>query len=168
MALGLGIHLGAYEIVAAVGAERPTGHFMIRGFVSSLCIAGCSVAPASAGQRAPVPSAVAPGSAIILPASYDGPPAPLSPDVINRSADGTKATIRAVRLTSPLKVDGRLDEEVYQTVPSISDFIQQAPHEGEPATEKTEVWLFYDDDSFYVVARCGYRRRLCPRPANGR
>src|SRR6202011_5253293 len=73
---------------------------------------------------------------------------------INRNADGTRATIRAVRLTTPLKIDGKLDEEVYRTVPSISDFVQQEPQEGAPATEKTEVWLFFDNDSFYVVARC--------------
>ena len=62
--------------------------------------------------------------------------------------------MRAVRITSPLKIDGKLDEEVYRTIPSISDFIQQEPNEGAPATEKTEVWLFFDDENFYVMARC--------------
>src|SRR5689334_19811969 len=42
----------------------------------------------------------------------DGPPAPVPPEVITRAASG-QATVRAIKLTSPLKVDGQLDEEVY-------------------------------------------------------
>ena len=48
---------------------------------------------------------------------------------------------------------GRLDEAIYGTVPAISDFVQQDPQEGEPATEKTEAWIFYDDANLYVAAR---------------
>jgi hypothetical protein len=40
------------------------------------------------------------------------------------------------------------------TVPSISDFIQQEPREGAPATEKTEMWLAFDHASVYVSFRC--------------
>ena len=62
--------------------------------------------------------------------------------------------MRAVRLTAPLSVDGRLDEGIYDNALSISDFIQNDPAEGAPATEKTEVWLFFDETNIYVVARC--------------
>src|SRR4029077_8102204 len=89
-----------------------------------------------------------------LPQGYDGPPPPLAPDVISRSDDRTKATIRAFRLSSPIAVDGSLDEAFYETTPSVSDFIQQEPQEGAPATEKTEVWVFYDTENFYLAARC--------------
>jgi uncharacterized membrane protein YgcG len=57
-------------------------------------------------------------------------------------------------LTSPIRVDGQLDETVYASVPAISDFIQNDPQEGAPATEKTEVWVLFDRDNVYVVARC--------------
>ena len=83
----------------------------------------------------------------------DGPPPPVAPAVLTRDASG-HATIRAVRLTTPLRIDGRLDEEIYSTVPSISGFIQQEPVDGAPATEETEVWVFFDDDNIYVVGRC--------------
>ena len=63
-------------------------------------------------------------------------------------------TVRAVRLTGPLRVDGRLEEAVYTNVASMSDFIQNDPVEGQPATERTEVWILFDDDNVYVVARC--------------
>jgi hypothetical protein len=80
------------------------------------------------------------------------PAAPLPPEVITRDAQG-RVTIRATRLRAPLVVDGRLDEEIYKTVPSFGDFIQQEPHEGQPSTEKSEVWVFFDDDNIYVSAR---------------
>ena len=45
---------------------------------------------------------------------------------------------RAVRLQASIDVDGRLDEAVWAQVPAITEFIQQDPAEGEPATERTE------------------------------
>jgi uncharacterized protein DUF5916 len=88
-----------------------------------------------------------------LPADFDGPPPPIDPAVISRDASG-RATVRAVRLTAPLHIDGLLDEALYTSVPPISDFIQQEPREGEPATEKTEMWVAFDDDNVYVAFRC--------------
>jgi hypothetical protein len=59
-----------------------------------------------------------------------------------------------VRLDAPLKVDGHLDEEIYSLVQPITDFIQQEPREGTPATEKTDAWIFFDSGSLYIAARC--------------
>ncbi len=82
----------------------------------------------------------------------DGPPAPLAPEVVTRDPGG-RATLRAVRLSEALAVDGRLEERVYQEVPSVTGFLQQEPREGEPETEKTEVWVFFDGTSVYFSAR---------------
>ena len=57
-------------------------------------------------------------------------------------------------MTEPLRLDGRLDEDVYQRVGSISDLIQQLPDEGELGTERTEAWILFDDTAMYVSARC--------------
>ena len=62
-------------------------------------------------------------------------------------------TIRAIRVTEPFALDGRLDERLYHDNDSIADFVQQEPLEGRPATEKTEVWVGYDEDAIYVGAR---------------
>lgn len=62
--------------------------------------------------------------------------------------------MRAVRLSAPLVIDGRLDDEVYRAVPAVGDFVQQEPMEGMPATEKTDVWVFFDADNVYFSARC--------------
>ena len=80
-------------------------------------------------------------------------PAPIPPATVSRSADGG-VTIRAVRIVEPLKIDGRLDERYYAEIPAITDFVQQEPQEGDPATEKTEAWVFFDDRNIYVAARC--------------
>lgn len=83
----------------------------------------------------------------------DGPPPPQPPAVISRDAAG-RATIRASRVTEPLRIDGTLDERVYQDVLAISDFIQTEPIEGVPSSEQTEVWVLFDRDYLYVSGRC--------------
>ena len=61
-------------------------------------------------------------------------------------------TVRAVRGT--IRLDGRLDEAIYTATEAIGSFVQQEPDETAPATEKTEAWVFFDDDMIYVAARC--------------
>lgn len=61
--------------------------------------------------------------------------------------------MRAIRAASPLQIDGRLDEAVYGATTSIDDFIQMEPSGGQPASEKTEVWVFFDDRQIYVTMR---------------
>jgi hypothetical protein len=75
------------------------------------------------------------------------------PALASRTA-ADEVIVRAVRLESPLTPDGRLEESVYTTVSPLTDFIQQEPNEGATATEKTEAWIFFDDSTLYVAARC--------------
>lgn len=75
-----------------------------------------------------------------------------APETIVRDRDG-RATIRTMRLPSPMQFDGRLDEPFYRDTKPFGDFIQQEPHDGQPATEKTEAWVFFDDDNVYVAVR---------------
>jgi hypothetical protein len=98
-------------------------------------------------------AAAAPVATVDLPFAYDGPPPPVPPATISRDETG-RATVRAVRLTMPLRLDGKLDEAVYEMVPPISDFIQTEPVLGVPPSQKTEVWVLYDDDNFYIAGRC--------------
>ena len=86
-------------------------------------------------------------------AFIDGAPAPVPPDIVSRDAQG-RMTLQAVRLDTPLLLDGQLDERVYHTVPPVSDFVQQEPDEGAPATERTEIWVMFDRERFYVSFRC--------------
>jgi hypothetical protein len=101
---------------------------------------------ALAGQAAP---AVSPA----LPFQIAGPPPPDLPVTVARDGVG-RTTVRAARLTAPLRIDGNLDEAIYDSVRSMTDFIQQDPVENAPATEKTEVWVFFDRDSVYIAGKC--------------
>ena len=58
-------------------------------------------------------------------------------------------TVRAHRVTDPIRLDGRLDEPLYAATPAITDFVQQEPDEFKPATEKPEAWIFFDDDNMW-------------------
>lgn len=70
-----------------------------------------------------------------------------------RDASG-RVTVRAVRVDTPPRVDGLLDEAIYRTLPPITGFIQQDPSEGQVASEATFVWITYDARAIYIAARC--------------
>ena len=95
-------------------------------------------------------AAAAPAAAQSVDVSADAPAAPIAPDVITRDDDG-RATIRAVRVTQPLRIDGALDEALYRDERPISDFIQVEPDGGQAATERTETWVAFDEDFVYVA-----------------
>ena len=71
----------------------------------------------------------------------------------DRLDSGPAPTVQAYRVDSPIRIDGKLDEEIYGRTPAISGFVQQEPDEYAPATEKTEAWIFFDNDHVYVSAR---------------
>ena len=50
----------------------------------------------------------------------DGPPAPTPPQVITRDATGMEATVRAVRVESPIRIDGVLDEVLQEILRAAS------------------------------------------------
>lgn len=72
---------------------------------------------------------------------------------VTREADG-RIIVRARRAPGPMRVDGRLDEDVYEQIDPVGDFVQQEPDEGAAASERTEAWIFFDEDHVYVSARC--------------
>jgi hypothetical protein len=65
-----------------------------------------------------------------------------------------QVVIQATRVTTPIKIDGRLDDAAYREVAPLTDFIQQEPQEGAPVTERTEAWVLFDDDNIYIACRC--------------
>ncbi|HUE95182.1 MAG TPA: DUF5916 domain-containing protein [Longimicrobiaceae bacterium] len=98
--------------------------------------AAAQVEPASEGARVEV----------------EGPPPPSGGAMINQ-AGRQGATLRAVRLTERLRIDGVLDEAFYHQVPAITEFVQGVPIEDGDPTERTEVWIAFDDENVYVAGR---------------
>ena len=70
-----------------------------------------------------------------------------------RSPHGPVPTVQAVRLATPVVVDGRLDEEAWLHAPAATTFTQRDPEEGKPVTERTELRIGYDGDALYVGVR---------------
>jgi len=85
--------------------------------------------------------------------TIDGPPRPVAPEVLTRAASG-QATVRGIKLSSPLNVDGVLDEEVYTREKAFGGLLQVTPSYGELQTERSDVWITYDDRNIYVTCRC--------------
>jgi len=63
------------------------------------------------------------------------------------------AQVKAVRLVQPIVVDGKLSESIWNSNPASSDLKQKEPNQGEQPSEKTDVWVAYDDDALYIAAR---------------
>lgn len=64
----------------------------------------------------------------------------------------TPGPVAAARLTEPVVTDGRLSEAVWQR-PGYEDFVQRDPVEGGRPTERTVLWVAYDNAAIYVAAR---------------
>jgi hypothetical protein len=96
--------------------------------------------------------AVPAASQIVVAPVVEPPPATL-PATFARAEDG-RSTLRAVRLETPLTLDGRLEEEIYQTLEPASGFYLANPNDGSLATEDTHVWILFDARNLYVAVRC--------------
>jgi hypothetical protein len=60
--------------------------------------------------------------------------------------------IGAIRVETPPKMDGILDDEIWKKAPIASDFIQGEPYPGKKASQKTEVRVLYDNTAIYIGA----------------
>jgi hypothetical protein len=78
--------------------------------------------------------------------------------VFAASVESSPSTTTRVAGAAPVgespTIDGRVEEDSWKTAEVITDFIQAEPYEGQPATEKTEVRILYDDDRVYIAVIC--------------
>ena len=66
--------------------------------------------------------------------------------------DSAGRVARATRATSPIILDGRLDEEAWALAERLTSFTQRYPAEGEPASQPSEVRILYDDERLLIGA----------------
>ena len=72
-----------------------------------------------------------------------------------QQSSGDEPTVmEAYRLSNSadIRLDGRIVEEFWSSAVPISDFTQQDPLEGGAPSERTEIWVAYDDDNLYIGA----------------
>ena len=68
-------------------------------------------------------------------------------------AQPEQKVVRAIRAEGPIAIDALLDEPVWKS-PASNGFTQSDPSDGAPSTEKTDVWVAYDEKALYVAAFC--------------
>jgi hypothetical protein len=74
---------------------------------------------------------------------------PLDYEAVRRSK-----VVDAVRITEGIALDGRLEEPAWQLAMPATDFIQQQPSPGQPASQQTEVRFLYDETNLYIGVTC--------------
>lgn len=88
--------------------------------------------------------------AIVLPLSLPASASAQSNGSIDYGTARFERRLTATRTTTPITLDGHLDEPAWAAAPVAKDFIQNDPNEGAPATFDTEVRLLYDDAALYI------------------
>ena len=146
--------LAADLLRALPGDGRPAGEAAARSpgrepFAARAAPAAALRVPSGVATSAGTGAALGPRTGV---RAIDGPPPPAAPATVARDDSG-RATVRSVRLTGPWRLDGVLDEPIYDEVPPIDGFIQQLPEAGVRPSEETHAWVFHDDENLYVAAR---------------
>src|SRR5688500_16029467 len=62
-----------------------------------------------------------------------------------------KTTV-AIKVISPPKIDGLLDEKIWSEAPPATGFITNTPSFGNPSTDTTSVKILYDNTAIYIGA----------------
>lgn len=65
--------------------------------------------------------------------------------------------VTPTRTDSPPMIDGVLDDEIWATAAHLTEFTQQAPLDGAPATEATDVYVAYDSENIYFGFHVHYQ-----------
>ena len=68
------------------------------------------------------------------------------------AAGAVEREVKARRTEETMRIDGRLLEAAWQGE-GAGGFTQRNPLDGKPATERSEVWVAFDDKAIYVAAR---------------
>ena len=143
----------------------------------------------SAAEAASAAGAIAgrepPETARISGAATNRVPAPVGASVPGRTATGTvperpgsaaglgvasgagvltgRPAVRPERTAAAPRIDGALDDPLWERAVRITRFVQQRPLDGAPATEDTDVLIAYDDDNLYVGIHAHYSNRALVR-----
>ncbi len=73
---------------------------------------------------------------------------------VHAGSDPPLRTARIRHVEAKIRVDGRLDEPVWSQLEALGGFVQTDPVEGAPASERTEAFLFYDNEKLYFGFKC--------------
>jgi hypothetical protein len=75
------------------------------------------------------------------------------PTVGAQTNGGEQKTVQILQVDRAPIIDGRLDDEVWSRATMVDDLHQIEPNEYASPTERTQVYLLYDDEALYISAR---------------
>ena len=61
-------------------------------------------------------------------------------------------SLQAIKAIQPPKIDGNLNDSAWVDVPFATDFVQNYPSAGQPASKQTAIKVIYDNTAIYVGA----------------
>ena len=106
------------------------------------------------------------GEGEFVPPEFTGTPtAPLRPGQLGHYEHRLALRARAIRANEPISIDGILREPIWSEAFPISRFRQTVPLEGEFSSERTEIFLAYDDAAIYIGASLEDRSPVTTRLA---
>ena len=70
-----------------------------------------------------------------------------------RSQNDPRPVAQAAKREGGVDIDGKLSEAAWNAARPITEMIQSSPNEGQPATQRTEIRILYDESAIYVGAR---------------
>ena len=60
-----------------------------------------------------------------------------------------RPSVTAVRTDESIKIDGVLDEAIWESISAITEFVQRLPQDGADPTEKSQMQIAYNDQYLY-------------------
>jgi len=69
--------------------------------------------------------------------------------LIPLSVAQVRPEVKVIRTDSAIKVDGLLDESMWDKIEPITQFVQRLPQDGAQPTEKSEMRILFDDNNLY-------------------
>ncbi len=76
----------------------------------------------------------------------------ISTSIFPNNKKSVSLNVIAHKVQKKIIIDGLLNEESWKTKP-VSGFLQREPYEGQPARQKTKVWVSYDKNYLYIAAK---------------
>jgi hypothetical protein len=65
-----------------------------------------------------------------------------------------KVPITVPKITTPINIDGKVDEDVWKTAAAFTDFYQTSPGDNVAPSRKTEAYMLYDQYNLYIAFKC--------------
>ena len=109
----------------------------------------CMAPPVAYAQAGASEGAGTSDQGVAGPLTLQGDPGGSGRGAVSLGVLTGQPTVSAIRTSDPPRIDGRLDDIAWRSAARVTEFVQQRPLEGAPATERTEVLIAYDSQNIY-------------------